>query len=406
MPAKDTSAITPFFPDEADHELINLVLELKGEASRLSGAIHPITASALAALVVNMNSYYSNLIEGHFTHPLDIEKALKKDYSDDEKKHLLQLESVAHVEVNKAMRKRLRSESINICSVDFICWLHREFYNHLPESLRVVKANTGDTWEVIPGELRIRDVEVGRHIAPSNTTLTAFMKIFDENYSPGRISLSAKRILSIAASHHRLAWIHPFQDGNGRVTRLFSEAYFMVDGLDANGLWSISRGLSFYKKEYYERLSNADNPRISDNDGRGNLSSRYLKEFCVFFLKTAIEQIKFMSHLFETDSMLTRIEKFVDLMAHRGELRPESKYVLKEVFLTGRISKTDVMRLTGKSDNVARSIMKDLLDKELLKTDSDDVKAGLVMNFPVMYAPYFFPKLYPAEIEGTILHKG
>jgi len=30
-----------------------------------------------------MNCYYSNLIEGHDTHPVDIERALNNDYSGD-----------------------------------------------------------------------------------------------------------------------------------------------------------------------------------------------------------------------------------------------------------------------------------------------------------------------------------
>ncbi len=402
MPIKDIFAITPFFPSEDDPELTELILKLKGEAGKLSTILHPVTATALSELIVTMNSYYSNLIEGHFTHPIDIEKAIKKDYSKDEKKRILQLESVAHVEVNRVMRQLLEKEKPDICSLNFLCWLHREFYSHLPDTLRTVKTTKGDTWDVIPGELRTRDVEVGRHIAPSHSTLTNFLELFRENYSPLKINAPLKRILACAASHHRLSWIHPFQDGNGRVMRLFSEAYFISEDLDASGLWSISRGLSYFRKEYYERLSNADNPRLNDYDGRGSLSSRYLKEFCIFFIKTAIDQIEFMRDLFEIDGMLTRIDKFVDLMAHRDELPPESRYVLKEVFLTGRIAKGDMIRLTDKSDNVARAIMKELLTAELLKTESADVKAGLTINFPVKYAPYFFPKLFPPDIEAGI----
>ena len=100
----DTSTITPFFPEDSENELAGLILELTSAVGKLSASMHPLTASAVSELVITMNSYYSNLIEGQFTHPLDIEKALKKDYSADEKKHTLQLESVAHIEVNKAMR--------------------------------------------------------------------------------------------------------------------------------------------------------------------------------------------------------------------------------------------------------------------------------------------------------------
>jgi Fic family protein len=50
-----------------------------------------------------MNCYYSNLIEGHDTHPRDIDRALHKDYSTEPRKRALQLEAVAHIEVQKAI---------------------------------------------------------------------------------------------------------------------------------------------------------------------------------------------------------------------------------------------------------------------------------------------------------------
>jgi hypothetical protein len=57
--------------------------------------------ASLADLVRAMNCYYSNLIEGHDTHPIDIERALKSDYSNDAKKRDLQLEAQAHIAVQK-----------------------------------------------------------------------------------------------------------------------------------------------------------------------------------------------------------------------------------------------------------------------------------------------------------------
>src|SRR3981081_2876911 len=57
----------------------------------LPAAIQP----PLANLVRAMNCYYSNLIEGHDTHPVDIERALKNDYSKDVRKRDLQLEAKA-----------------------------------------------------------------------------------------------------------------------------------------------------------------------------------------------------------------------------------------------------------------------------------------------------------------------
>ena len=58
-------------------------LELRHRVRRLSPKLSGGIVAALAGLVRSMNCYYSNLIEGHDTHPIDIERALKKDYSAD-----------------------------------------------------------------------------------------------------------------------------------------------------------------------------------------------------------------------------------------------------------------------------------------------------------------------------------
>ena len=80
-----------------------------------------------------MNCYYSNLIEGHDTHPVDIERALKDDYSNDARKRDLQLEAKAHITVQQwidggGLRGRaLTSEGIRET--------HRRFGELLPDDL-------------------------------------------------------------------------------------------------------------------------------------------------------------------------------------------------------------------------------------------------------------------------------
>ena len=57
----------------------DLVSELSSESAILGAKLHPLTAQNLASLVRIMNTYYSNLIEGHDTRPRDIERALARD---------------------------------------------------------------------------------------------------------------------------------------------------------------------------------------------------------------------------------------------------------------------------------------------------------------------------------------
>ena len=79
--------------------LNDLALELAEKSAAFRSGLPASIAEALADLVRAMNCYYSNLIEGHDTHPIDIERAMRNDYSADPKKRNLQLEAKAHVAV-------------------------------------------------------------------------------------------------------------------------------------------------------------------------------------------------------------------------------------------------------------------------------------------------------------------
>jgi len=75
----------------------DLAIELATKAASFRSSLPSGVSEALADLVRAMNCYYSNLIEGHDTHPIDIERALNDDFSEDPVKRDLQLEARAHI---------------------------------------------------------------------------------------------------------------------------------------------------------------------------------------------------------------------------------------------------------------------------------------------------------------------
>src|SRR5687767_5705371 len=108
-------------------ELTDLAFKLAQASAALHASIHTVTAAGVSKLVRSMNSYYSNLIEGHHTHPADIERALRKDYVGDPSKRALQIESAAHIEVQELLEARLRDEvGLDICDTETLRWIHRE----------------------------------------------------------------------------------------------------------------------------------------------------------------------------------------------------------------------------------------------------------------------------------------
>jgi len=371
-------------------ELNDLALELAEKSASFRSSLPESIASALADLVRAMNCYYSNLIEGHNTHPIEIERALDGDYSADPKKRDLQLEAKAHIEVQKWIDAGGLEEPPTAQSS--IIEIHRRFCELLPEDLLWVEyPTTGERVKVVPGEMRDRYVEVGRHVAISPGAVPRFLDRLHQAYrGAGRI----ESILAAACAHHRLLWIHPFLDGNGRVARLMSYA-MLRQSLNTHGLWSVARGLARHEKDYKSHLEACDKPRHGDRDGRGTLSEGALASFAKFFLQTCIDQVEFMGGLMQADRLRDRIMIWAEEEMRAGALPPKSDIVLKAILFQGRLERGEVDSMLGMSERAARRITSALLKTGAITSES--TRAPLYLAFPAKYAERWMPGLFPEE---------
>jgi Fic family protein len=379
-------------PPGGERRLEDLAVELVRKASAFAGQVHPVVQRSIGTLVRSMNCYYSNLIEGHDTHPRDIDRALAKDYSSEPKRRALQLEAVAHIEVQKRIDES-EDEQADPTSTKYILWLHREFCERLPEELLWVEdPETHKRIRVQPGVMRDGQVAVGRHIPPSAPALSDFMARFEEAYNSLRLS-RLQQVSAVAAAHHRLVWIHPFYDGNGRVARLMSHAMLSRLGFGSS-LWSVARGLARSVNRYRELLMAADEPRRSDVNGRGSLSEAALTDFCEFFLRACVDQVEFMQSLLEPSELLRRIQLYVEDEARAGRLPKGAFPVLREAVLSGEVERGHARELTGYRERMGRTIVSKLLERGLLASDGtrDPVRLG----FPIEVVERWFPLLYPS----------
>ncbi|MFT6658531.1 Fic family protein [Maritalea sp.] len=375
---------------KARAELNDLALDLSTKTASFRASLPDSIATALADLVRSMNCYYSNLIEGHNTHPIDIERALKDDYSTDPKKRDLQLEAKSHITVQKWIDEDGLTESVT--SADAIKDIHFRFCELLPPDLLFVEnKTTGEKIPVVPGALRERDVEVGRHVAISPGAIPRFLERFDHVYSrTGRI----ESILAAAYAHHRLLWVHPFLDGNGRVARLMSYA-MLRKSLDTRGLWSVARGLARNESVYKQHLAACDHPRHGDRDGRGNLSESALAEFARFFLSTCIDQVQFMEDLMKPERLRDRILIWTEEEIRAGTLPAKSDIVMRAVLFQGELSRAQAVDLLGMSDRAARRVTSALLD--ICALSSSSTRAPLKLSFPAQLAGRWMPGLFPDQ---------
>jgi hypothetical protein len=121
-------AMEPLLPQENNSRLAELSRDIWVNAGELSGQLSAArTKQGVANLVRNMNSYYSNLIEGHKTFPRDIEKALAHDFSGNAKERNNQALHIAHIQVDELLRSQMGGNT-DPFSKDFLCWIQREFY--------------------------------------------------------------------------------------------------------------------------------------------------------------------------------------------------------------------------------------------------------------------------------------
>ena len=388
---ESVSAMEPMLVRESSRhrgELTDLAVELAGKSAGVRRSLPSGVMTALADLVRAMNCYYSNLIEGHDTHPVDIERALKNDYSADARKRDLQLEAKAHIAVQRWIDDgNLRDRAV---SAEGLREVHRRFCELLPEDLLwVEEPSTHERVRVIPGELRRRHIQVGQHAAISPSAIPRFLTQFERVY---RDLGKADSILAAAAAHHRLLWIHPFLDGNGRVARLMSHA-MLLDALDAGGVWSVARGFGRNVAAYKGHLAECDLPRRNDLDGRGNLSEEALASFSRLFLRTCIDQVTFMEGLVQPDRLRTRILMWAQEEARMNALPAQAANILEAILYRGELPRGEVAALLGVTARHARRIVAALVDKGVLLADG--AREPLRLAFPAALASRWLPGLFP-----------
>ncbi|MBO9688950.1 MAG: Fic family protein [Mitsuaria chitosanitabida] len=270
----------------------------------------------------------------------------------------------------------------------FAIQAHRELYERLDEADR--RSEEGTLIE--PGAVRTTDVAVHRHHPPTHAALPKFLDRFDQAYAKRWVMSDLPRV--VACAHHRMAWIHPFADGNGRATRLQTHAaLWQLSG----GLWSVNRGFARRRDEYYARLSEADMARQGDLDGRGNLSERMLAQWCRFFLDVCMDQVSFMGKLLDLPNMRTRLAQLVAVrrLQPGKELiyRPGMDLILFHLFAAGPVSRGEFQQLLGMPPRSAARVLKGLLDDGIVSSESRN--SAVHAALPLDALPILLPGLYP-----------
>ena len=376
----------PLLPAQNLVELGEATRRIFEKSAALKASASPEARAALREIVRSMNSYYSNGIEGQATHPANIERALRHDFSEKPDVAKRQRIALAHIEAERELEQGVTTEAAALSSM-LLREAHKSLYSRLSPEDRI----TEDGRVVEPGELRVHEVAVGRHQPPAWKSLPQFLARMDQVY--GRLHGVDAVLFTIASAHHRMAWTHPFEDGNGRAVRLQTHcALLPISG----GLWSVNCGLARQRERYYEMLDGADSARQGDLDGRGNLSQKMLWAWCRYFIDLCEDQVDFMGSMLDLPKLKDRLRAYVVVKGVTEgitEYREEAVLPLQTVAVSGAMSRGDFIRMTGLEERTGRKVVSRFLSDGLLKSDGH--RGELRIGFPMSALNILLPNLYP-----------
>lgn len=390
----------PLLPSEARlGPVLERAHDLIRQADRLAGWSPGGAPSGLKQLLCAMNSYYSNKIEGQHTLPLEIEQALRNDYASDADKARRQRLALAHMATESQLQTLWPQwNRAQVWSAQTLADIHHDLFARLPESDRM--QGDGQAAQALqPGQWRERELSVGRHAAPTAAAVPAFLARWSQVY--GQVRRGEMQVVTMAAAHQRLTWIHPFLDGNGRVARLHSHLVLGHMGL-TNGLWSPLRGFARSQETYYAQLAADDEARAGDLDGRGKLTEAGLLDWINYVLDICIDQVSFMRALLSPEGMKDRIAaclSYEEKVVRLG-VRTEALRALHYLFATqAELDRAGFKAMLGLGERLATAQVSALLSRGLLLTDSPYGK--LRFGVPQHALHFYFPKLWPeAEAQG------
>lgn len=395
--------ISPILPKNVNgvinDELLGLAEDVCIKSSSLLNGYPPQIIRSIKELLRITNSYYSNRIEAQSTHPIEIEKAMRAEFSSDTKEESLQRLSLSHINTQIFVEEHCEKDN-NIIDREFIKKIHKVFYS--PEDMKSFLTLQTDetTVQMVAGEFRKSSVVVGKHLAPDATKIESIFEYFEKEYKEiYKSNTKALKLLAALSAHHRLAYIHPFLDGNGRISRLYLDAMLFNMDLAGYGLWNISRGLARDVKTYQKSLSLADMIKQGATDGRGDLSLRGLEYYLSFMLEVALDQIEFMDKNLKLSTLDTRINNFVEMsQKNMYTIDPLPKYselLFSKLLIKGEVQRGEVENIINKSKKTAFTLVKKLLETNYLESDSP--RGAIRLKFNTFFASKLIPDLIPEE---------
>lgn len=221
----------------------------------------------------------------------------------------------------------------------------------------IFKITVADWRKDTSGQMQVVSGSVGRekiHFQAPDADLiememNRFVKWFNEE---SKIDL----VIKAAIAHLWFVTIHPFQDGNGRITRALTDMLLAKSDNSTQRFYSMSAQIRIERKEYYE---------ILEKTQKGDLD---ISEWIKWFLNCLINSLK------ATDKILIRVMLKADFWSRNLKtiINERQKKVLNKLLdgFEGKLTSMKWAKITKCSKDTAIRDINDLISKDILQKES------------------------------------
>lgn len=350
--------------------LASTIVELERlRVKRLGGSVPPYIFFQLKEIFHWLESLGSTRIEGNRTTLAEfVEKVIEKIPKDTQEEQMREIfnidRAIDFIEKNIHTGTRINRSHV------------LEIHKIIVDGLTPPMKGEGSRY---PGELRPIPVSIQK----SNLVLPEAIKVpeyFDELLNFINIKRDQKDDLLVTAlAHHRMTWIHPFDNGNGRMIRMFTYAMLIKQGfkVQTGRILNPTAIFCMDRDKYNEMLSKADTGE----------SSQILLwcEYVLYGLKNEIEKIDNLLNIqYTTEKVLLPALTFA---LDRQQITTREHEILEALVKDDEMTlkSSDLNRIIGKESAVQRSrIIKRLKDKGMLRPLKESGRVytiGFVNNY-------------------------
>ncbi|PIY96019.1 MAG: cell filamentation protein Fic [Candidatus Kerfeldbacteria bacterium CG_4_10_14_0_8_um_filter_42_10] len=333
--------------------LAKTIVELERlRMKRLGGPVPPYIFFQLKEIFQMMESLGSVRIEGNNTTLAEfVEKIIERTSVKTEDEQLKEI-----FNIDKAIK--FIEENVNSQTV-FSRALISELHKIIVDGLTPPPAGEGSR---MPGAYRSTSVSIvnSSHKPPEPIRVLGYMDgLIDFVNKPVDLQ---NDLLVTALAHHRLAWIHPFDNGNGRLIRMFTYALLVKQGFKVKDGRILNPTAIFCmdRNKYYDMLELADSGE-----------QEKALQWCAYVLEGLKSEIEKIDHLLDLKYMTSTILLPMLSFALEREHITQQEYEILVAVVKNEdmiLKSSNLTAVIGQESSVQRSrIIKRLRNKEMLK---------------------------------------